>query len=383
LAPVASARAAGSAAESRGAPTQDGWWNRLQGPAEGEPEGNPVRPLVPPVPKPPNVPGDTIVTSAGAGQVDKVAAVGIGLALADGATLDGLTLRLKESPVNGANVGSEGAKVTACPATVPWGPAQNAAWGERPTADCRLASADGTRAADGTWTFDLTAIGRLWVDPPGGSGASPDRAAAPLAPDGVVLSVDPAGSPSPVQVSWLNFDSGNVAVELTATPAAVAATGAGPTAPEPVAAAFPALAPAQPSLDGAADSRSFPASGGGYSTDPFAYPSGQATFAAAAPSGSGTGLPPAPAEVALAVSPGRQGPILRARPAVDFWEHVPASTALLVPVALVLAVLIGVVLGPTARPSAVFRREGGLSRALARRGPGARDLGLRPPTATR
>src|SRR5258706_37703 len=86
LAPVASARAAGSAAESRGAPTQDGWWNRLQGPAEGEPEGNPVRPLVPPVPKPPNVPGDTIVTSAAAGQVDKVAAIGIGLALADGAT---------------------------------------------------------------------------------------------------------------------------------------------------------------------------------------------------------------------------------------------------------------------------------------------------------
>src|SRR5260221_514635 len=215
LAPVASARAAGSAAESRGAPTQDGWWNRLQGPAEGEPEGNPVRPLVPPVPKPPNVPGDTIVTSAGAGQVDKVAAVGIGLALAEGATLDGLTLRLKESPVNGANVGSEGAKVTACPA-----------------------------------------------------------------------------------------------------------------------------------------------SGGGNSTDPFAYPSGQATFAAAAPSGSGTGLPPAPAQVALAVSPGRQGPILRARPAVDFWEHVPAFTALLVPVALGLAVLIGVVLGPTARPSAVFRPEG-------------------------
>jgi hypothetical protein len=105
------------------------------------------------------------------------------------------------------------------------------------------------------------------------------------------------------------------------------------------------------------------------SADPVAYPSGQPTFAAAAPSGSDTGLPPAPAEVALAASPGRQGPVLRARPAVDFWEHVPAPTALLLPIAAGLAVLIAVVLGPGGRPSPVFRREGGLSRALARRSP--------------
>src|SRR6478672_11984643 len=59
------------AAASHSGPTQDGWWNRLQGPAEAEPDGNPVRPLVPPAPKPPNVPADAIATSAGAGQVDK------------------------------------------------------------------------------------------------------------------------------------------------------------------------------------------------------------------------------------------------------------------------------------------------------------------------
>ncbi|HEV7865318.1 MAG TPA: hypothetical protein VGR20_21660, partial [Acidimicrobiia bacterium] len=183
--PAWPARAAdpGAAAGSRGAATQDGWWNRLQGPVEGEPDGNPVRPLVPAVPKPPNVPADAIAAGATTGQVDKVAAVGIDLVLADGATLDGLTLRLKEAPGNGANLGAKEAKVTACPATIPWGPGQNAAWRERPTFDCRLGSADGTRAEDGTWTFDLTGIAQLWADTPPS-----------LAPNGVVLSIDPAGS---------------------------------------------------------------------------------------------------------------------------------------------------------------------------------------------
>src|SRR5437763_749430 len=196
--PVASARAA---SETRSAPTQSGWWNRLQGPAEGEPDGNPLRPLVPAVPKPPTVPADAIATSGGAGQVDKVAAVGIDLGLGGGAGVAGLVLRLVESKAEGANVGSDKAKVTACPATVPWGPSQNAAWRERPAADCKLGSADGVRAADGTWTFDLTAIARLWT------GAAPV-----LAPNGVVLAADPAASPSPVQISWLDVDSGHVAV---------------------------------------------------------------------------------------------------------------------------------------------------------------------------
>ena len=351
-------------AESRGAPTQDGWWNRLQGPAEGEPDGNPVRPFVPAVPKPPTVPGDAIATSAGAGQVDKVAAVGIDLALADGAVLDGLTLRLSESPAGGANVGAEMAKVTACPATVAWGPGQNAAWRERPASDCSLGSADGSRAADGTWTFDLTALGRLWADPPGGPGVSP-VGSAPLAPNGVVLSVDPAGSPSPVQVSWLNFDSGKVAVELRATPAVpTPAADAGPAASAPVTAA----SSAPPYVDGAADSRTF-AQGAGISADPFVYPSGLPTFAAA-PAGSdaAAGIPSeSPGEATLVAAPDRSDPVLRARPVFGLWERLPAPTVLLVPVAVGLAVLIGVVLGPMARPSPVFRREGGLSRALARR----------------
>src|SRR5439155_27171547 len=128
-------------------------------------------------------------------------------------------------------------------ATVPWGPSQNAAWRERPAADCGLASAGGVRADDGTWTFDLTPIARLWAAP-----------AQPLARNGVVLAVDPAGSPSPVQVSWLDVDSGHVAVDLTATPATPAPT-TGPTSPEPAAAAAPTPVPPGPSSDTATGAR--------------------------------------------------------------------------------------------------------------------------------
>jgi len=73
-------------------------------------------------------------------------------------------------------------------------------------------------------------------------------------------------------------------------------------------------------------------------------------------------LIPAPAQA--------QAQVPRADPAVGFWEEIPTPIALLVPVAAGLVVLIGVVLGPVGRPSPVFRREGGLSRALARRAPG-------------
>ena len=352
------------AAESRGAATQDGWWNRLQGPQEGEPDGNPVRPLVPPLPKPPNVPADAIATGATAGQVDKVAAVGIDLALAEGSTLEGLVLRLKESEVSGANVGADKAKVVACPATGPWGSGQNADWRDRPVADCSLGSAEGTRAADGAWTFDLAAIGRFWVDP-----------FAPIPAYGVVLSVDPAASPTSVQVSWVNFDSGGIAVELAATPPAPGAvTDGGPVAPEPAATVPDATAGPAPASPAA--SQAFPAPGDGVSTGSLSYPSGPAAGAGtpAASDLSATGAPPeSPAEATLAPASDRPGPVLQARPAVDFWEHVPAPTALLVPVALGLALLVSVTLGPAGRPSPVFRREGGLSRALARRHPGRAD----------
>lgn len=358
------------AADSRGVATQGGWWNRLQGPADGEPDGNAIRPLIPAVPSAPNVPADAIATSGGAGQVDKVAAVGIDLDLADGARVEGLTLRLKESTAGGANVGAEGAGVVACPATTPWGPVENGAWRDRPAVDCTIGSVDGVRTDDGTWTFDLTAIGRLWGDP-----------FAPLPHNGVVLSVEPAATPAPVQVSWLDVDSGQVVLELVATPGAPLPEGSDdPAAPGPLAA--PPADPASPPQTGSAAGMAIsPAPVGGPAPDPPALASGRPVSAPPDPSAGGTvgsaapggPDPDPPAPVAPA-------PAARTRSAVDFWEQVPTPTALFVPAALGLAVLIGVTLGPAGRPSPAFAREGGLSRALARRS-GDGDDEPRPPAA--
>ena len=103
-----------------------------------------------------------------------------------------------------------------------------------------------------------------------------------------------------------------------------------------------------------------------------AAPAGASNTAesAAAPAGPEP-VPPAPAAPA---------PETGGRAAVDFWESVPTPTALLIPVVLGLAVLIGLVLGPGGRPTPAIAREGGLSRALARRSRADED-GLRTPAA--
>jgi hypothetical protein len=293
---------------------QDGWWNRLQGPIEGEPEGNSVRPLLPAMPAPPTAPPDAIVTGVGAGQIDKVAAVGLEVALPDGVALDALTLHLKESPAAGANVNSSQAQVLACPVTHPWGGHKNASWADRPEADCGLEQVQGMRADDGTWTFDLTPLGLLWTDPD-----------AALPQNGVVLSVDPTSSPGFTQVSWMDFESGNVDVEFQATSAS----------------------PETYMMAAMADDTSAQASG-----EPLAPP--QAALAA---------VPRSPS----------QPRAIRARQPVGFWEDLPTPTALLIPVALGPTLLVGFVLGPSGRPQPVWNRAGGLSRALDRRRGGGGD----------
>ena len=362
------ARALESGRTGAAVATQDGWWNRLQGPIEGEPAENPLRPLLPALPAPPEVPADTIVTSAVAGEVDKVAAVGLEVAMPDGVRLDGLTLHLKESPAAGANLNPSEAKVVAYPATAPWGGRKNANWADRPRADCGLGRVEGVRASDGMWTFDLTPFGALWTDP-----------YAPLPQNGVVLSVDPAASLALVQVSWLDLGSGNVAVDLLGTAIASSAYMMGPptgdtpaqVSPEPPGPVVAEEVPPAESGPGGAAGDSVQAA-----TGPLAFPPGdsasgprvqdQVTSATdvAAPA-------PSPAQVAPAAAPSsRPRPeeaIRTPRPAAGFWEDLPTHTALLIPVVLGLALLVGLALGPSGRPQPVWKRAGGVSRALDRR----------------
>lgn len=147
--------------------TDAGWWNRLR-PELSLPTG------AAPAPPAPGVPAGSLVVSASAGDADAIAAVGIDPESRDGATVEQFELTLREVDDDGANLNSTFAAVVACPVTSFWIGGENGAWETRPEYDCALAEAAGTRADDGTWTFDLVAIGQLWSD---GS----------LDPEGVVL----------------------------------------------------------------------------------------------------------------------------------------------------------------------------------------------------
>jgi hypothetical protein len=324
---------------------QDGWWNRFQGPQEGEPAGNPIRPVIPRIPAPPSVPADSIAVGASANQVDKVAAVGIDVLAPTGGTVEAMTLRLKQSPGNGSNINADMAKVSACPITNPWGSDKNANWADRPQADCNLAKVEGQRA-DAEWSFDLTPMGTLWADPASG-----------ILPNGVLLSVEPV--PGVVQVSWVGFDAGGLTLEFAASaPPDEGTFGSSSgdaaftesTAPVTTEESFTAT---ETSL-GYDDTSSF-------SSDTSAY-SGETSFDATAPPES-TGaaaptLPPA--------TPSGGQPASSTRP-TKVWGNLPAPSVLLLPTVIGLALLVGWALGPTGRPLPAHHREGGLSRALSRR----------------
>jgi hypothetical protein len=343
--PAAAADAAEAQAPPQGVQAnQDGWWNRFQGPQEGEPAGNPIRPLVPRVPSPPNVPADAIAVGASASQVDKVAAVGIDVtSLPVGSLVDVLKVHLKESQHQGANINADMAKVSACPATTPWGPDRNANWMDRPQADCELGKFEGQRAG-GEWVFDVTPLGMLWADP--GSGTLPN---------GVVLLVEPV--PGTVQVAWTGLDAGGVTLEVATSPPpeqSLSEYTYTETAPTTTTEAAPAFTPTETEL-------SYDAGPSSSATD--TYSSSTSGLESAAPAESAEA--PAPAVPLPATASGGRSN-LKTRP-VKVWGNLPPTSALLVPTVLTLALLLGWALGPSGRPLPAHGREGGLSRALARR----------------
>ena len=156
---VAMAQEAGPAPlPMEGAPVEDaGWWNRLR-PEIALPTGQPPAPPVP------GVPEGALVVGATAGDPDAVAAVAVEPEHAEGATVESFELLLREVDDEGANLGTDLAVVVACPITGFWIGGENGVWETRPEYDCSLAEAPGVRAEDGSWTFDLRAIGQLWSD---------------------------------------------------------------------------------------------------------------------------------------------------------------------------------------------------------------------------
>jgi hypothetical protein len=270
------------------------------------------------VPPPPGVPAGTLAVGAINGEPDRIAALGILPDAQTGDTPTQLTLTLTEAepPAGQANSGAAG--IVACPITEFWVPIENGTWANRPVYDCDLAKAPGTRADDGTWTFDLLPIAQAWLDPSG-----------TVVPDGIVL-VEDVESPGAFQTVFATEGEGAGSVVYQGT------AGPGTTTPT--------LPPIDPGpVDGGFE---LPDVGGSE------FPVGEL---------------PAPDVSSTTVAPTTEGqvaagPIATTSPNV--LGNLPGGLVVAIPAFILLMGLLSFTLGPAGEPVAATR-QGGVSRALA------------------
>lgn len=297
----------------------EGWWNAA--PAEAPETPLPLPPVgVAPVPQTPtpDVPEGAIAVGARLGRPARVAALGIVLDAERGSTVTSFLLRLQEAEGTFAQQGSDPA-VRACPVTSFLVPEQGGAPTNIPDADCEIASSDGTRNDDGTWSFDLTAIASAWLDPFGSVQANGIR-------------LDPVGEPpATFQVAFTGMEDAVITADITS-----------------------------------------PAEAG----DPFASGGGGGGFDAPVSGGSDFSSPPAelppvdtPVETPVE-APAEGGAEEQAAPvavsrAGETFGNWPLAVLLLALGALLLATAVSLALGPTGRKRPeLARRQGGVSRAL-------------------
>ena len=287
--------------------------------------------LAAPQPPAPNVPKGAIPVGALAGDPEKVAAIEVRLGAEPGSSVRAFEMVLRESAAPGANANAEAAQILACPVSeLFWADGGAAAWKDQPTYDCELASAKGKRSAKGLWRFDLSAVAAGWLAD--GSTAS----------QSVVL-VEDVAAPESFQVTFDGIKDKGVGLALKAgEPPAVPEGTSPPPAPE--------------SLGGGGGSPSFVDSGpvldsGGVDVAP---------LAADAPPAAGQQPAAGDETTQSAVSP------VASAAAVPAWySGIPRAAYLLLPVALALAYLVMLSLGPAGRPAPTTGRHG-VSRALDR-----------------
>lgn len=297
-----------------------GWWHKQNEALDG-PTGNVT------IPSPPGVPAGTLGVGAINGEADKIAAIGILPEATSGDSITSFTLTIKEAGPPAANVNSGEAKIVACPITSFWVGGENGTWKSQPLFDCALAKAPGTRAADGTWTFDLLAIGQAWVDPSGTTAA-----------DGVVL-VEEVDSPTGFQTVFATDGENTLVVNLQFT--------AGSSTDD---------------FGGGFDD-----SGGTGSFD-----SGSGSFDSPSIGSSDIPVGGLPTPAAPGSTPETAAPDTTAPPRTiattspNILGNFPGGLALAVPLFLALLGLLSYSLGPAGDPVAATRQRG-VSRALAAR----------------
>jgi hypothetical protein len=303
-----------------------GWWHS-KNVATSTPAANVT------VPPPPGVPAGTLAVGAQNGEPDRLTAIGIVPDATAGDTVTSFTLTIKEAGPPATGFNGTAAKIVACPITSFWVGGENGTWDTRPAYDCTLASAAGTRADDGTWTFDLLAIGQTWLDPAG-----------TVAPDGIVL-VEDVASPDSFQTVFATSGDGALVVDLQYQPAA---TGDGTSGDGG-------------SLDGGTSDGSFDSGSGSGSFDVPSFGSGDIPVGGLPAPGVVT---PEPGATPQADGPATARPIAHQSPNV--LGNLPGGVAVLVPAFILLLGLLSYSLGPAGEPVAVTRQRG-VSRALAAR----------------
>ena len=314
---------ASAPAGAASAPVTDGSWYWMEQPQSISTPAGPVASPTGPV-APPDVPKGDFAVAVVAGQADKETFLHIPTDLIPmGSTVLGFKLVLKED-MAGRNLNAASAEIQAIPVSGFFvGGTQAGIWSQRP-ATLSSPVGKGTRASDGTWTFDLTGIVSAWID-----GA--------VANNGVALVPSAASSaPTGFEVVWSGANpqpltSGSF-VPPPAPPTTTAASPAPATAP-PVTAAAPVTITPELSTPVAT---------------PTALPSPTPTPAVVSTPAAASGSPPSPRP-------------LRRR-AVD------SATPLVVFVVLAILVLGGlgaVAAGELGEPGA--RRQGSVLRALESR----------------
>lgn len=287
--------------------------------------------LAAPQPPSPNVPKGAIPVGAVAGDPEKVAAVEVRLAADPGSSVRAFEMVLRESAVPGANANAEAAQILACPVTeLFWADGAAAAWKDQPSYDCDLASAKGKRTEKGLWHFDLSEVASGWLAE--GSTAS----------QSVVL-VEDVAAPESFQVTFDGIKDKGVGLALKA--------GEPPALPEGT-----PPAPGSESLGGGGGSPS--SIDGGPSLDGGGVD--VAPLAADAP-------PVADRQPAAGdqTTPSAVSPVASVAAVPAWYSGMPRAAFLLVPLALALAYLVMLSLGPAGRPAPATGRHG-VSRALDR-----------------
>lgn len=333
---------------SGGTVVKTGWWSVANEP----PPDTGV--LAAPQPPAPNVPAGALPVGAAAGDPEKLSALEFALEAQPGDRISSFRLVLRESAEPGAVLGADQAAVVACPVTeLFWADGQNAAWKNRPAHDCEAGQAPGVRSDDGTWRFDLTSIAQAWTD-------------AEFTGSRSVVLVEQVEAPSSFEVSFDGLKADGIGLKVKSVPG-TDTEGSGGS--DGGLGAGTAGGSASGSVSGGSGLGAGDSSGGsigGASGGGLGGDLGGGTAGGSLDSAPGAdGVPTAADAVSDPAVQTTEQPGLVPVSAPAWYSGLPRAFFPLVLLALGLAYLMMLALGPDGRPAATTQRHG-VSRALDR-----------------